>query len=191
MPGSRVMDERPSGTNDDRQRGIAYSRMLGILLLGIQPLTTSADWRVLAREDQRGELTRRVAIVDSSDGERLAIFRDPEQRVYGTFKLREGLEILVRNQCPTFRVDKRRPMVLSGVDDQPCAGTGGQVQFYLGKIEEGRIASPVLLQLMNGNTARLRYRLEHVGYAEAAFDLQRSKQALGEIIGAEVDVEWR
>ncbi len=165
--------------------------LLGGLLLTIQPWPLLADWRVLAEADQSGALTRRLATVDSDKGERLAIFKDAEQRVYGTFRLREGLQVLVAGQCPTFRVDKRRPLALSGADQQNCVGTAGEVTFHLGTVKEGRIASPVLLQLMNGNTASFRYRLEHVGYAEAAFDLQRSKQALAEVIGPDVEVEWR
>ena len=167
------------------------ARWLGVLLLCMQPLPAPADWRVLVEEDQTGELTQRRAIVESRGGERLAIYKDDQQGVYGIFKLREGLERLVPKQCPTFRVDKRLPMVLSGVADQSCEGSVSEVRFYLGTIQEGRIASPVLLQLMNGNTAWLSYRLEHVGYAEAAFDLQRSKQALLDIIGSDVTVEWR
>ncbi len=165
--------------------------LLGGLLLGIQPCSLFADWRVLAEADQSGALTRRLATVDSDKGERLAIFKDAEQRVYGTFRLREGLQVLVADQCPTFRVDKRRPLALSGADQQNCLSTAGEVTFHLGTVKEGRIASPVLLQLMNGNTASFRYRLEHVGYAEAAFDWQRSKQALAEVIGPDVEVEWR
>ena len=168
-----------------------HARLFGLLLLATQPLVAFGDWRVLAQEDQTGDLTQRLAVVDSPGGERLAIFRDTEQGVYGKFKLREGLETLVPTLCPTFRVDKRRPLVLSGGEDQPCKSAPNEVQFFLGTVKDGRIASPVLLQLMNGNTASFRYQLEHVGYAEAAFGLQRSKQALAEIIGADVEVVWR
>ena len=169
----------------------AYARLFLFLLLGAQPPVASGDWRVLAQEDQAGGLTHRLAIVDSPAGERLAVYRDLEQNVHGKLRLREGLETLAPSLCPTFRVDSRRPMVLSGGEGLPCEIASNNVEFFLGKIRDGRIVSPVLLQLMNGNTAWFRYRLEHVGYVEAAFGLQRSKQALAEIIGADVEVVWR
>ena len=185
------MAYQPKAAEEIRKDRSTGARLLGVLLLCVQASAALADWRVLVEEDQTGELTQRRAIVDSRGGERLAIYKDHQQSVHGIFKLRQGLESLVSNQCPTFRVDKRSPLLLSGVEEQSCEGSAGEVKFYLGSVQEGRIASPVLLQLMNGNTAWLRYRLEHVGYAEAAFDLQRSKQALADIIGPDVAVEWR
>ena len=185
------MGYQPKAAEQIRENRSTIARLLVMLLLCVQPSATVAEWRVLVEEDQTGELTQRRAIVDSRGGERLAIYKDDQQRVHGIFILRQGLESLVSKQCPTFRVDKRRPLVLSGVEEQSCEGSASEVKFYLGSVQEGRIASPVLLQLMNGNTAWLRYRLKHVGYAEAAFDLQRSKQALADIIGPDVAVEWR
>ncbi len=178
------------GTPKDRNHFASAHLWLGsVLFLLIQPVTGLADWRVLLREDESGELTQRVAVVDSPGGERLEVYRDAKQGLYGAFKLGNGLVTLAQAACPTFRVDQRRPVRLGAQGE--CNVSADQVEFFLGEVNGRQIASPILLQLMNGNTAFFRYQLNRVGYAETAFGLQRSKQALVEVIGTGVKVVWR
>jgi len=131
-----------------------------------------------------------MALTQTADGHRLEVFRGEQGAVYGDLVLPPGLQRFSETLCPTFQVDKRRPKSLDE-DREGCQLDGQRARFPLGTVEEARIVSPILVQLMYGSTVVFRYQLQHVGYAEATFSLQGSRQALAEAIGPEVTVSAR
>ncbi len=160
---------------------------LFLFLVSLVPLPISAAWVISIEHGGAEAQARKVAVVQAGSGERLEVFRDDKQMVHAALILSEGFDVFAENICPTLAIDRRRPVNKFSVD-KPCEVSGHRVQFAIGPVEGGTITSSLLLQLMNGSTAVLRYRLRNAGYGEAAFSLQRSKQALVEVLGPEVTV---
>lgn len=161
--------------------------LLCLCLVSLVPLPTSAAWTISMEHGGTEAQPRKVAVVQAGSGERLEVFRDGKQVVHAALVLGEGFDVFAADICPTLAIDQRRPVSISSVD-RPCRVSGHRLQFAVGPVQDGTITSPLLLQLMNGSTAVLRYRLRDTGYGEAAFSLQRSKQALVEVLGPEVRV---
>lgn len=161
--------------------------ILLLAYLSLLPQTGLADWRVLQAPGADGTAGRKAAVSENETRHRLEVFVDGQGEVYGSFLLPPGLDRFPEDACPTFQVDRRRPINLATRPDG-CRILARRVRFALGTVKDARVASPILVQLMYGNVAFIRYRLEHVGYGEAAFGLQGSKQALLEAIGPGVTV---
>lgn len=168
-----------------------YTRRAGPwLCLGLLSSATLADWSVLQVPGNPERPATRMALAQTADGHRLEVFLGEHGAVYGEFVLPPGLQRFSEALCPTFQVDKRHPRSLQAYREG-CEPDGQRARFRLGTVEEGHIVSPILVQLMYGNTVVFRYQLQHVGYDEATFSLQHSKQALAEVIGPKVTVSAR
>jgi hypothetical protein len=157
------------------------------LCLGLLSSATLADWSVLEVPGAPDGPATKIALTESADGHRLEVFLGEQGAVYAYLVLPPGLQRFSEALCPTFQVDKRRSKSLHAYREG-CDLDVQRARFPLGTVEEARIASPILAQLMYGDTVVFRYQLQHVGYAEATFSLQGSKQALAEAIGPEVTV---
>ena len=155
--------------------------------INLIPGALLADWRVLQAPGVDGTADRKAAVSENETRHRLEVFVDGQGKVHASFLLPPGLDRFPDDGCPTFQVDRRRPINLAMRPDG-CRIFGRRLRFALGTVKDARVASPILVQLMNGNVAFIRYRLEHVGYGEAAFSLEGSKQALLEAIGPGVTV---
>lgn len=160
---------------------------LPLLLVSLVPPPVSAAWTISIEDGGTGDQARTVAVVQAGSGARLEVFRDGKQVIHAALILGEGFDVFAEDICPTLAIDQRRPVNMSSADN-PCRVSGHRVRFAIGPVQESTITSPLLLQLMNGKTAVLRYQLRNGGYGEAAFSLQRSKQALVEAIGPGVTV---
>lgn len=172
-----------------RTRGSIYGPVRlapWLLVLGLAS-ATQAQWRAEDMVAATGAGTDKMAVVEDPAGYRLEIYKDPGGVVHGAFRLRQGFEVFAEGGCPTFRVDRSRALNLSEYAS-PCVPLKGRTEFVLGTVQDSRIKSPILLQLMNGHEMVLRYHLADVGYRETTFELRRSKQALAEAIGADVTV---
>ena len=162
---------------------------LGTCLHLVAPVSL-ADWEVLEVPKENGGAARNVAVSENETRHRLEVLMDNEGTVLASFLLPPGLARFPDGYCPTFQVDTRRPLNLA-TWPSGCQILGRRVQFALGTVKDKQVTSPVLIQLMNGIVAVVRYRLEYAGYGEAAFSLQGSKQALAGAIGQNVRVSAR
>ncbi len=162
--------------------------VLWTLLLIIIPGISTAEWMIEEIARPAGDGTDNIAVVENPAGYRLEIYKNDDGVVYGSFTLRTGFDTFAKGSCPTFRVDEGRAINLTRNTDH-CKRKGNRTEFVAGIIESDQIKSLVLLQLMNGSRVVFRYQLKNVGYQETGFELQRSKQALAEVIGSNTSVE--
>ncbi len=163
-----------------------------LLATCLQLLATAspADWKVVQESTGNEGATRDVAVSENETRHRLEVRVDSDGTVLASFVLPPGLTRFPEGYCPTFQVDSRRPVNLATWPGG-CQVFAQQVQFALGMVRDKRVASPVLIQLMNGIVAAVRYRQEYAGYGEATFSLQGSKQALTAAMGRNVTVTAR
>jgi hypothetical protein len=156
--------------------------LLALVVAGpVAPLEAAWD----AREASRAGAPVREAFVANDAGQELRVYRDAAGRIHGLLALGPGL--LRLGGCPTLQVDDAPPAAL-GQSATPCTAEGPGADFTLGRIEAGRLRSGLVLQLMRGREAVLRYPLRGAGYGEARFPLTRSLQALQQALGAGVEV---
>ncbi len=130
---------------------------------------------------------RNVATVRSGDGAVLRIWLDAERQLRASFDLGDGLAALDAASCPTFQIDDQRAENL-GHERYACEVNGVAARVIFGRVEENKIDSSVLLNLMNGSQLEVRYRLSRGGYGGTRFTLRRSKQALNDALGEDVAV---
>lgn len=157
--------------------------LLALTAFTAQP--ASGEWQ--AMEITRDGVPQKFALVENAEGYRLEIHKDPEQQVHGTFILRPGFDEFSEHRCPTFKADRRAPVNLAE-SGKPCKSAGDRAEFNLGRVEDKRIQSPLLVQLMNGSRLELIFPLHNVGYQTTSFPLRGSKQALLEVLGRGVKV---
>ena len=172
------------------------ARMLLVLaggwLLAWAPAPASAQtddehWNTVVDSPEGMDLTVDIAIVVNESGHSLQIFRDPNDIVRGIFTLKDSFDRFDEAGCPTVRVDTRSPRALVNLDG-PCRVEGNKAHFTLGVIDEGRMESRLVFQLMNGGNIRLWYHVKDAGYRETVFTLRNSLQALSVAFGTEVQV---
>lgn len=168
------------GTDPVRPRLAAA--LVALALAGPAP-PLEAAWD--ARDAARGDASVREAFVANDAGQELRVYRDAEGRIHGLLALGPGL--LRLGGCPTLQVDDA-PAVALGRRAAPCGAEAARADFTLGRVEDGRLRSGLVLQLMQGREAVLRYPLRGAGYGEARFPLTRSLQALQQALGAGVEV---
>jgi hypothetical protein len=173
-----------------RAAALHTRRAVPWLCLALLSSATLADWSALEVPGTPERPATKMALTQSADGHRLEVFLEEQGTVYADLVLPPGLQRFSEALCPTFQVDKRRPKSLHAYREG-CQLDGRRARFPLGTVEQARIVSPILVQLMYGNTVVFRYQLQHVGYARATFSLQGSKQALAEALGPEVTVSAR
>jgi hypothetical protein len=129
-----------------------------------------------------------VAVVHSTTGDSLRVFKDAKGVVHLSLRLRRGLERLAQDACPTFQVDRDPPSAISAQDVRCTTDTGG-ARVAIGQVDGGSIDSSMLQRLMNGTAIVARFRLKTLGYRKASFTLSGSKQALFNMIGPGVTIE--
>ena len=130
------------------------------------------------------------AMVGNPAGDRFEVRRRDDDVLEGVLMLREGFETFAPEGCPTFVVDLSRPVSLAERNG-PCVASRQRTRFILGRIEDGELASPRIVYLMNGNQVVFRFALEGLGYRETRFPLRNSRNALTELLGPAVDVGVR
>jgi len=146
-----------------------------------------AEWRVVAQTPPDAAEAGETAQVENPAGHRLRIYRAEDGSILGLFTLRDGFDVLAEGVCPTLRVDDG-PARVVGLDRSRCRNERRRVRFSLGRVEDGRVHSTVLVQLMRGTTLRLRYPLKGLGYGESTFTLTGSRGALRRALGPGVTV---
>ncbi len=155
--------------------------MLLAALVALLPTTVLAQWNVIIRPAESGNASEKIAIGRNDDGDTLRVRRTADDAVEVVFALRPGLSRLA-DGCPSYRVDEQKPRALVSNGDM-CRAEGREVTFVLGHVRDERVDSAALLELMNGSRIRFIYHVHGTGYAEAAFSLAGSKQAITEALG--------
>jgi hypothetical protein len=149
--------------------------------------TDAEHWNTVVDSPESMDLTVDIATVFNQRGHSLQIFRDRNDIVRGVFALKQSFDRFDEASCPTIRIDSRRPQALVNLDG-PCKLEGNKAHFTLGVIDEGRMESRLIFQLMNGGIIRFWYHLKNAGYRETTFTLRNSLQALIVTLGTEVQV---
>lgn len=124
-----------------------------------------------------------VAYAANSTGQRAEIFLGDRNTVYLRLVLGGRFETFNASNCPTFQIDKRKPMHHFDVGYR-CAIVAKMATFMLGRIADREIKSLVLHRFMNGNRVTFRYLVNTGQYRQTSFSLSRSKQALTQALGS-------
>ena len=156
-------------------------------LLAVLPAALLAQWSVVEEEGENG--TVRIAHGRNDNGDTLKIRRTGDDTIEAVFALRPGLSPLA-DGCPSYRVDSEKPRALVSNGDM-CQSRGRSVTFVLGHVNDDKVDSEALLEMMNGSRIRFIYHVRAAGYDEAAFSLSGSKQAINEVLGGAVTVNGR
>ncbi len=177
-------------------RGGLAARMLLVLagtwLLAWPPVPTMAQadddqWHTIVDSPEGMDLTVDVATIVNVFGHSLQIYRDPNDIVRGVLTLKESFDRFDEASCPSIRIDGRRPRALVNLDG-PCNVEENKAHFTLGVIDEGRMESRLVFQLMNGGDISFWYHVKDVGYRESVFTLRNSLQALTVALGTDVQI---
>jgi hypothetical protein len=158
-----------------------------VLVLGTALLACPAAAQWNTATDYTGTSPRNTATVRNENGAQVDLWLDEDARLRLVFSLPRGLVALAPDLCPTFQVDDRPSEDLSG-PEHACSARGGEATLTLAQAREQQVRSATLLELMNGSSLTVRYRLEHAGYGAAEFTLKRSKQALYDVLGEGYEV---
>jgi hypothetical protein len=157
---------------------------LALSVMSLWSLSVAAQWTDVGSERAT---TEREAVVRSDSRAELRIWLDAEQALHLQFKLTPGLVSLAPEGCLTLQVDEQ-PMQDLSAPEHECSTDGESVRLLLTRVEEKQVDSPTLLDLMNGKSVNLRYRLMHAGYGTEQFSLKGSKQALRDALGADIRI---
>lgn len=158
------------------------------LLAGlVHALAAPAQWQVAQETVPGAGEPAPVARVTGADGRALAVYRDDDDRIRVAFELGPGLAAIEEETCPSYRVDEEPP-VHATFDEDGCLLRPGAAVFSLGRVENNRVDSVLLLAFMNGTELVFHYHLHGLGYHETRFSLRGSKQALRRAIGRKVAV---
>jgi hypothetical protein len=162
-------------------------RILVIAVLAAFALDAAAQWVVGSETVKEGEEPIKVAMVRNASGHALLLYQDEASMVRGLFIIRPGFDAIAESSCPTYQIDDHKPLsLILGTDS--CVLEPTRAHFIVGPVADGRVRSDQLLGIMNGTTLLFRYPLASRGYRETVFTLQGSKQAVYEVIGADVKV---
>lgn len=156
--------------------------LLGLLL----PSTVQAEWRIVNETDATGVRTP-VAEIHNDAGYKLAIYRDAGGTIRARFRLNDRLYRLHESICPSYQIDQRQTRN-SSVSGQPCLLKPQLSEYVLGTIDNNRVVSRPLYELMNGSTIDYRFQLQAGGYDETSFSLAGSKRTLLSVLGLELEV---
>ena len=155
-----------------------------LLLLLTVTDTATAAWSTI----EAGDINLIVVAVNkNSQGQTTEVFLGTGQTVYLRLSLGTGFETFGITSCPTFQIDSRLPLHHFDVGER-CIINKKVATFELGKISDDEIESLVLHRLMNGNNVAFRYTINSGQYRRAQFNLDRSKQALTRVIGADTHI---
>ena len=158
---------------------VAGMRFILLILLLAHSYTALAAWTTRDPE----ELGRgRVAYTANEAGQRAEIYLGERDIVYLQFVLGEGFETFAISNCPTFQIDKRKPMHHFNVGNR-CAVVAKRATIMLGQITDQEIESLILHRFLNGNRVTFRYTVNSGQYRQAIFSLRSSKQALMQALG--------
>lgn len=154
--------------------------LLACLLAAVPPAL--AAWQV----DTGAPVPQAVAA--TAEGHELAVFRRGD-RVIMRLRLPDRFVALAAGRCPTFQVDRERPV--NGSGGAACTLGERSAEVVLGTIENGRVVSPALYRLMNGRALDYRYITAAGRYREVTFGLERSKRAIRAALGRSLEVATR
>jgi hypothetical protein len=159
------------------------------LLIGTCIAATAAQgqWVVATLQTSPAAPPLQVARTTNAAGYTLELYKDNGDTIRSRFTLAEGLTQLAENSCPTFQIDNGKPRNRS-IDDAPCIAQPLWAEFILGQVKDGRVASPILMSLMNGITITYRFMLANGDYRETRFSLTGSKWNMQSAFGQNVTV---
>ncbi len=157
---------------------------LAMLALALPFAATAALWNVRPAPEAKGNPW---AIVSSTGGDELAVFRDQNNQVHLRFAIAGTFNRLAPSHCPTFQIDAAQPLYHLAVD-QSCHIDNKQAIIDLGTVRDRVLVSAAVDQLMNGTQIEFRYVSADGGYHEADFPLTGSSQAIRRALGRDVRV---
>lgn len=174
------------GTIHRRNAGYPCSILaLCAAMLG-NPGQSAAEWTVVNQQESN-DATTTIARTANADGYWLEIYRDAVGAVRSRFTLRDGLLRLAQRDCPTYQIDRGKPINRS-INNATCLSNERWAEYVLGYVVDSRVESRNLLSFMNGINIYFRFRLASGDYRETQFSLLGSKRSLTAALGADVSV---
>lgn len=157
---------------------------LAMLALALPFAATAALWNLRPAPEAKANPW---AVVSSTGGDELAVFRDKNNQVHLRFSIAGTFNRLAPSHCPTFQIDAAQPLYHLAVD-QSCHIDNKHALIDLGTVRNRVLVSAAVDQLMNGTAIAFRYVSADGGYHEADFPLQGSSQAIRRALGRNVRV---
>lgn len=157
---------------------------LAMLALALPFAATAALWNLRPAPEAKANPW---AVVSSTGGDELAVFRDKNNLVHLRFSIAGTFNRLAPSQCPTFQIDAAQPLYHLAVD-QSCHIDNKHALIDLGAVRNRVLVSAAVDQLMNGTEIAFRYVSADGAYHEADFPLTGSSQAIRRALGRDVRV---
>lgn len=151
------------------------------------PLSVYAEWTVVTHTNIDTNTSTEVAYTANEGGYSTEIYQDSKGAVRLRFSMNKNSHRLAPDSCPTIQVDRREPHNRS-INDAPCIIHKKWAEYILGYLIDEQVNSDMLRNIMNGMEIRYRFRLQNAGYAETAFSLTGSSDALKKILGEQVKI---
>ena len=158
-----------------------------MLALALPFAATAALWNLRPAPEAKANPW---AVVGSTSGDELAVFRDKNNQVHLRFSVAGTFNRLAPSHCPTFQIDAAQPLYHLAVD-QSCHIDNKHALIELGTVRNRVLVSAAVDQLMNGTEIAFRYVSADGAYHEADFPLTGSSQAIRRALGRNVRVRAR
>jgi hypothetical protein len=158
---------------------VARTRLFLLVFSALASQAATAAWSTRAPDESNLDP---IAYITNDAGLRAEIFLGDQNAVYLRLVLGEGFETFAATNCPTFQIDKRKPMHHFDIGPR-CAMVDKKATFLLGRIADREIKSLILHRFMNGDRVTFRYTVKTGQYRQTSFSLSRSKQALKQALG--------
>ena len=101
--------------------------------------------------------------------------------------MRNGYDLLITRQCPTFQVDGRE-LSNRSINDARCISQARWSEYVIGYVIDEKVLSRPLHNLMNGNVIYYRFILQNGSYNETSFSLSGSRNVIHSSIGKDLSV---
>ncbi len=163
------------------------TRFTIILMICCLPVFAQADWQVMSHTDTDSGLQTRVAMIENADHYKLEIYRDTNNAIRLRFNIRDSYDVLASKRCPSYQVDERE-LSNRSINDAPCISQPRWAEYVMGYIDNQKVISVPLHNLMNGKVVYYRFLLKNGSYGETTFSLAGSKRILNTALGENLTV---
>lgn len=166
-------------------------KIISILAGILFTFNAPAQWIVKSHVDSITDQTRKIAVINNSEGHTFSIYRISDNgAVWGNFAISDSsLDQVEWGKPPIYRVDKNKPNDLATLKSLAEVNINAYewkpkwVNFVIwhGKQNEGMGTN--LISIMNGKTILFRYHLFTGGYKDTSFSLKGAGPVIASAIG--------
>jgi hypothetical protein len=157
-------------------------RIYAALFLVVTVPPAQADWSTRERVPGDGPGTTPIAITVQDYATAEVTLADDESIRLNVILTSDAGKPFTKSACPTVQVDRRLPLLFQPLGPE-CAVSSNKASILIGERTDRDVRSPMVYNLVNGTAIVIRYRTSDDHYAELAFPLRRSKQAVKAALG--------